>query len=141
MWDLFDVTPLAKDDITLVVKSSTAHWGIFDETANFDSGDITCGDPLGGVTFGGCIDSVTPPRPGTVFQNTMTPGGLDITFYTDPGALQYLSETDPTTGKEKVLFGEIPTSVPEPSSVWLFMTTAAVSAAAISKRRRMTTGR
>ena len=139
-WDLFDVTPLAGDDLTLAVKDPSASWGIFDEGATADSGDTTCGDPLGGVTFVGtpfpCVDSAT----GTVFKDTDNSGGLDIIFYTDPGALQYLSETNPTTG-ETLLFGEFPTSVPEPSSVWLFMSTAAVSAAAISKRRRTTTGR
>jgi hypothetical protein len=136
-WDLFDVTPLAGDDLTLAVKDPSASWGIFDEGATADSGDTTCGDPLGGVTFGSCVDSATR----TVFKDTISPGGLDIIFYTDPGALQYLSETNPKTGVETLLAGEFPTSVPEPSSVWLFMTTAAVSAAAISKRRRTTTGR
>ncbi len=131
MWDLYTAVPPAGDDLTLVVKNSSDAWGIFDVDAFADSGDTTCGDPLGSVSFNTCIDSPT----GTVFKDAINPTAASIVFYTDPGALQYLSETDPN-GKVTVLAGSIPSSVPEPSSVWLVLTVALAAAVTISRRRQ-----
>ncbi len=124
--------PKDGDDITLVVNDPTKNWGVFDDPAVSGSGDTTCGDPLGGVQFSNCIDSAK----GTIFKDATT-NGFDITFYTDPGALQYLSETDPT-GKVTVLAGKIPSTVPEPSSVWLLLAAAVITVAAMYKRRGVT---
>ncbi len=132
MWDLFDVSATGGDDITLVVNDPSKNWGVFDEAALAFSGDSTCGDPLGGVTFSNCVDSAD----GTVFENASTSG--DIVFYTDPGALQYISETDPTTGNVTLLYGEISTTpIPEPSSVWLLLGIVAITAVTLYKRRRI----
>lgn len=131
MWDLFDVVPADGDDITLEVKDPSEFWGVFDVNASASSTDTTCGDPLGAVQFNHCIDSAM----GTEFVGASNPGAAGIVFYTDPGALQVLYETN-ADGARTVLYGSFPTTVPEPGTVWLLLAVVAISVAARYKRKR-----
>jgi PEP-CTERM motif len=135
IWDLFHVSVGAGDTIDLAVNDSTKNWGIFDDTG-FNSSNNDCGSDLLSLLFTTCFD----PGPGeSIFGDPTIPNvndfPVDVSFYTSPGALKFLSITHPE-GIEQVLYGEKgEAAVPEPGSVWLLCAAVLMMAGAGWRRK------